>query len=228
MTFTTIFWNAGAGWWSDHIPALLSYFDYLSSLHKSHPSFIGIAEARIPPHTSIPHLPNYTCYPSLSSTHRGNGGLCYCLLYDIIRRDAPSSLITQYSASIFCILPGTTQSCIISVLYHRVKDKNSWSIINNVMSHALYGRDIDVDASGGDASHHHNDRMVFFMGDFNARHRSWGDSVIDTHGISIHEFCLDNNLSILNCSLAFGKFTFPSTPSILDLIITNRPHLQII
>lgn len=79
---------------------------------------------------------------------------------------------------------------------------------------------------------------VLILGDFNLHHTSWHDTHPDPSrlGTQFADFCTDNDLTILNTTLAPGAPTRqPSAvsphPSIIDLAITDSPtlvtHMQI-
>lgn len=69
---------------------------------------------------------------------------------------------------------------------------------------------------------------TLILGDFNARHSQFGDARArrpGRKGTELLQICDDLNLTILNIADTWQQPTRPSSGSVLDLAITNRPEL---
>ena len=67
---------------------------------------------------------------------------------------------------------------------------------------------------------------VLILGDFNARHREFGDPRrSNARGVELLRICDDLNLTILNIADTWQQPTRPSSGSVVDLAITNRPDI---
>ena len=67
-----------------------------------------------------------------------------------------------------------------------------------------------------------NQRQCIFLGDFNCRHKAWGDNITTPKAKHLLEMCEHKHINILNI------LNTPSSPthgnSVLDLALTNKPH----
>jgi hypothetical protein len=99
---------------------------------------------------------------------------------------------------------------LIGCIYiHPQANENDWHIILSSISKALK-----------------SDLPIFLLGDYNARHSFWDDSVENFNGLQLLSFLQSHSeFSLLNIVYAGGVPTHEISNSIIDLAITNSPRL---
>src|SRR4051794_12401068 len=102
-------------------------------------------------------------------------------------------------------LPGMRGNTVIGVVYGR-RQANLWSLTAEAIQRA---------ADYCTAQH----CSLLLLGDFNARHTSWGDAKDSVEGNRLVSLCTRLDLTVLNTLFCPGESTFRRTDSILDLAI---------
>jgi len=193
----------------------LRYHELCEVARPLRPAILGLAETHYTATAKLPAIPDYLLAMHADSPPGRRGGtalyirkglsfevvqpLCYC------SNDSPTALVT---ASVR--LPGLPQQVLVSICYRPPEWQAEDPHWNNVESH------IRRCAT--------SDSMYLLLGDFNARHPALGDCVQTTFGQSFVSLLNELGLTALNPLLAHGTPTRPTSGSILDLAITNRPE----
>ncbi|MBF6628703.1 MAG: endonuclease/exonuclease/phosphatase family protein, partial [Proteiniphilum sp.] len=203
-----LFWNTNSFNAGRHAQLELYVND-----HK--PLIVGLCETKHTPDDSgsLPPSLALAGYSALSKPgpSPASGGLVLYLRSSLISRRLPLLESSIHTLVAEVRLPPLNEPIIICLVYRRDTDQNpGWNDIVQTMSPITL-----------------SPQPCLFLGDFNAKHVSWGGRAASTnqYGDNLFDLCINSNLHVLNSSLARGVFTHISPPSVLDLAITSHPHL---
>ena len=218
--FKIISWNCNSLLYPPHffeINSLLSSSS--SSSSSSSPDILLLTEAKISEQFTINdsnvHVNHYNhfCFPF---TSRSSGIVIYVKNHINVYHEENFSLSSQQKQQLsypsmleWIRVKYENQSFLVGCIYiHPYMTDADWLIISAGIGRAL--------SSGSE---------FYLLGDFNARHVFWYDTLNNTNGMRMRKLLLENDhLSVLNMIYARGISTHEQSHSILDLCITNTQH----
>jgi hypothetical protein len=176
------------------------------------PAVVGLVETWLPATASPPRIKNYYVAAYHNFTSKRGGTLIY-LRNDIVSRGVPVLMYTptETTSSILAIevrLPGLAP-LVVAICYRSpsMKSADEWADFAVALQRCAY-----------------RTQPTLLLGDFNARHTNWSDNSTTRSGRILDALLAEANVSVLNPILAHGTPTYPSSGSIIDLAITNRPE----
>jgi hypothetical protein len=196
---TATFWNANA---LSNKLIELSHFCVVNE-----PLFVGVCETKLHPSTPDPVIPGYVSFCKSVSSKSGGLALFVHNSVSVVRRadldaSCPHALWVEFTSN-----SNPLDNFILGICYRLDSAGDSgYSALLGSLSSALSTK-----------------KRVLVFGDFNSHNAVWGSPHPDANGDRLVEFCLENNLFVLNSSLCFGAPTFPRSGSILDLALCSDP-----
>jgi len=169
-------------------------------------AFLALVESHIDPQANRSiKIPGYIPY-NFPHNGKSSGILIY------VRNGISSRVVDSFTVNIegnmsVFIDVSTGSTCIrVGTIYLRPNcSTNVLSRIFNNCQQALQGR------------------IGLVLGDFNLRHKLWGDTICSPRSSLLVNFCKANSISILNSSDCRGTPTHDS--SVIDLCLTNKPSI---
>jgi hypothetical protein len=207
-----LYWNANG---------ITSRFDDLESLltqpradHRI--AAVAIVESKLDIHTrdNPPSVHGYTSTSIPFTKH--SGGILFMVdsnlpsrhlaAYDYVHHRSP----TAVSCMLIQMPTNTKPTLFIAVYIHPQTTANTLTALLSHMNRIVQ---------------HHVTHDIVIVGDFNSRHPVWGDSCATRTAPRIVDFLTATNLITLNQIYMPHTPTRPSSGTIIDLVITNRPHI---